>query len=235
MKKLLSIIILILIISINVFAAENNSLKLQFNTIPDSPISGAGWINLKDIINNENVSVTVFNGGEDAFACFISARDDNWATVNATEQIYIEAGESETLILENYDEACSKFMLEFRELYEGATVYLRGKDTDYSKIQKLSTDLGDHFVLSCEKLPQKEVVITPTAEETPETTKAPVVTQAPVTTEKAETYEEKEIYVPKDIYVSVTTLVTVSTITALAGVFAGGLLATIILRKNKKG
>ena len=92
---------------------------------------------IKDIINNESVSVTVFNGGEDAFACFISGRDENWATLDSTEQIYIESGESETLVLENYDEACSKFMLEFRELYEGATVYLRGKDTDYSKIQKL--------------------------------------------------------------------------------------------------
>ena len=150
MKKLLSIIILLLLIFVNVCAAEEDYLKLQFNTVPQSPVEGAGWVNLKDIINNESVSVTVFNGGEDAFACFISGRDENWATLNSTEQIYIESGESETLVLENYDDACSKFMLEFRELYEGATVYLRGKDT--SKIQKLSTDLGDHFVLSCEKL-----------------------------------------------------------------------------------
>lgn len=239
MKKLLSVIICVLLISLSVYAQGETYLKLKFNSVPETPVQGSGWINIKDIIDSDKeVSVTVFNGGEDAVACFISGRNNDWATVCATEQIYIESGESETLVLSDVDVTATKFMLEFRELYQGAEIYLRGKDADYSKITTLSSDLGDHFVLSCGEISQ--VTATPEPTETPEVTQKPTAApektatvKTPETTEKAK--NDIMIYEPADIYVTVTTLVVVALIAAFAGMFAGGLLVAIVLRKNKKG
>ncbi len=240
MKKLLLIILIFAMLAVNVCAEEDKWIKLQFNTVPETPVEGAGWVNLKDIIEvSDEVSVTIYNGGEDAFAAFISGRDKEWATVCKTEQIYIESGESETLVLEDIDETATKFMLELRELYAGAVVYIKGEEKDYSSVTTLSSDLNDHFTFSVADIAEVEIPTTP--ESTEEPTEAPKPTEIPIKTAEptqkatANPETDNKIYEPADIYVTVTTLVVVSLIAAFSGVIIGGVLVFLVTKKNKKG
>lgn len=252
MKKILFVVLIFALLAINVSAEENSWLKLQFNTVPESPTEGAGWVNLKDIVEvSDSVSVTIYNGGEDAFAAYISGRDKDWANVCATEQIYIESGESETLVLDDIDATVTRFMLEFRELYVGAVVYIRGAEKDYTAITTLSSDLSDHFTLTVaditevtdipeveEPKPTEEPKATNTPTETPKATEVPSKTAepTPITTAKTEKISESnKVYEPEDIYVTVTTLVIVSLISAFSGVIIGGILVFLVTRKYKKG
>ena len=249
MKKIIVFItVIILTATVSAFAQSEDSLRFEFSSVPASPVESAGWINVNSIVelSDNEATITVYNDGNEDIFCYLSARaGDKWEVVSITEQIKISSGTYEEIVMSDVQSETKNFLLELRELYEGAIVYVKGKDVDYSSLPVPGSDLGSHFKVNAAKMPDaKENTVEPIeTNETPQTTsqttqkaeKTPVTTQKPVQTATAELKEESAVFTPAEAYVTVTTLVAVSVISALAGVVTGGILVFFLIVRKKDG